>query len=87
MREFSTVDLLRDLKTVTHAAAREPVAITQHRKRRFVLMAIEDFQQLKATGQDPRKSYRVEETPPELANLLIAGLDQIIEGKDDADGG
>ena len=27
MKEFSTVELLRDLKTVTHAAAREPVAI------------------------------------------------------------
>jgi PHD/YefM family antitoxin component YafN of YafNO toxin-antitoxin module len=64
MREFSTVDLLRDLKTVTHAAARGPVAITQHRKARFVLMAIEDFERLKAANSDPRKSYRVEEPPP-----------------------
>jgi hypothetical protein len=37
MREFSIVDLLRDLETVLHAAAREPVAITQRRKRRLVL--------------------------------------------------
>jgi PHD/YefM family antitoxin component YafN of YafNO toxin-antitoxin module len=87
MREFSTVDLLRDLKTVTHAAAREPVAITQHRKRRFVLMAIEDFQRLKLVSTDSRKAYRVDETPPELASLLVAGLDRIIEGRDDADGG
>jgi PHD/YefM family antitoxin component YafN of YafNO toxin-antitoxin module len=87
MREFSTVDLLRDLKTVTHAAAREPVAITQHRKRRFVLMAIEDFQRLKVAGEDPRKAYHVDDTPPELASLLVAGLDRIIDGKDDADGG
>jgi hypothetical protein len=39
MRELSTVELLRDFKTVIHAAARELVAMTQHRKRRFVLMA------------------------------------------------
>jgi len=85
MRKFSTVDLLRDLKTVAHAAAREPVAITQHRKARFVLMAIEDFERLKAANPDPRRAYRVEETPPDLAGLLIAGLDRIIDRADEPD--
>lgn len=86
MREFSTVELLRDLKTVTHAAAREPVAITQHRKPRFVLMALEDFERLKATNPDPRRAYRMEETPPELARLLASELDRIVEGEDEPDG-
>jgi prevent-host-death family protein len=86
MREFSTVELLRDLKTVTHAAAREPVAITQHRKPRFVLMAMEDFERLQAGRPDPRKAYLVEETPAELAMLLAAGLERIIDGTDVADG-
>jgi hypothetical protein len=86
MRKFSTVDLLRDLKTVTHAAAREPVAITQHRKARFVLMAMEDFERLKAANPDPRRAYRADETPPELAGLFVAGLDRIIDGTDEADG-
>jgi prevent-host-death family protein len=85
MRAFSTVDLLRDLKTVTHAAAREPVAITQHRKPRFVLMAIEDFERLRAAHLDPRRVYRVEETPRELADLLVAGLDRIVTDKSEAD--
>lgn len=84
MRAFSTVDLLRDLKTVTHAAAREPVAITQHRKPRFVLMAIEDFERLRGAA-DPRKAYRVEETPRELADVLIAGLDRLIDDKGSED--
>jgi prevent-host-death family protein len=84
MRAFSTVDLLRDLKTVTHAAAREPVAITQHRKPRFVLMAIEDFERLRAAGSDPRRAYRVEETPSELADLLITGLNRIVDDKSGA---
>jgi hypothetical protein len=86
MRQFSTVDLLRDLKTVTHAAAREPVAITQHRKARFVLMAIEDFERLKAANPDPRRTYRVEDTPPELADVIVAGLDRIIAGSDESNG-
>ena len=85
MREFSTVDLLRDLKTVTHAAAREPVTITQHRKPRFVLMALEDFERLKAGNPDPRKVYRIEETPAELAGMLADGLDRIIAGDDSAE--
>jgi hypothetical protein len=83
MRKFSTVDLLRDLKTVTHAAAREPVAITQHRKARFVLMAMEDFERLRGVNPDPRRAYRVDETPPELADLIVDGLDRIIDGRDE----
>ncbi len=79
MRNFSTVELLRDLKTVTHAAAREPVAITQHRKVRFVMMAIEDFVRLSSGAQDPRRVFRTEETPPELAALFEPALDALIE--------
>jgi PHD/YefM family antitoxin component YafN of YafNO toxin-antitoxin module len=83
MRAFSTVELLRDLKTVAHAATRAPVAITQHRKTRFVLMAIEDFDRLQNANPDPRKAYRIEETPPELAKLISEGLQNIIDGNDD----
>jgi PHD/YefM family antitoxin component YafN of YafNO toxin-antitoxin module len=85
MRSFSTVELLRDLKTVTHAAARAPVAITQHRKARFVLMAVEDFMQLRAKKSDPRRAYRVAETPPELRGMMEAGLDRIMGRKNRAD--
>jgi hypothetical protein len=79
MRNFSTVELLRDLKSVTYAAAREPVAITQHRKVRFVMMAIEDFERLSTGAQDPRRVFRVEETPPELSALFEPALDALIE--------
>lgn len=79
MRQFSTVELLRDLKTVTHAAARAPIAITQHRKPRFVLMAIEDFEKLKTA--DPRKVYRTKDTPPELREMFLKELDRISEGR------
>jgi PHD/YefM family antitoxin component YafN of YafNO toxin-antitoxin module len=86
MKEFSTVELLRDLKTVTHAVARAPVAITQHRKPRFVLMALEDYERLRSVTADPRRAYRIEETPAELVTLLNAGLDRIIDDGGSADG-
>ena len=44
MQKFTTVDLLRDTKTVTMAADRHPVAITQHRKPRYVLMTYDEFE-------------------------------------------
>jgi hypothetical protein len=77
--------LLRDLKTVTYAAAREPVAITQHRKARFVLMVIEDFERLKAASPDPPPASGVEETPEALVGLIAAGLGRIIDGTDRPD--
>jgi hypothetical protein len=77
MRQFTTVELLRDLKTVAHAAARAPVAITQHRKPRFVLMAVEDFEKMRNPHPDPRRAYYTSETPPELAKLLLDGLKEI----------
>lgn len=79
MRNFSTVDLLRDFKSVTHAAAREPVAITQHRKVRFVMMAVEDYEQLAAAGKDPRRVVRTDQTPQELADIFLPALDAMIE--------
>lgn len=83
MRSFSTVDLLRDLKSVTHAATREPVAITQHRKVRFVMMAIEDYEQLSTAPKDPRRVIQTDQTPPDIAAIFEPALDALIEG--DAD--
>jgi prevent-host-death family protein len=85
MQKFTTVELLRDLKTVTHAATREPVAITQHRKPRFVLMAIEDFERL-SVQPDVRRAYQTTDTPPDLAGLIIEGLDRINNDEEGADG-
>lgn len=77
MQKFSTVDLLRDIKTVTMAADRQPVAITQHRKARYVLMTYDDFEAMKQKG-DPRRAYGPNEAPPELAELIGLELDRII---------
>lgn len=77
MQKFSTVELLRDIKTVTMAADRQPVAITQHRKARYVLMTYDDFEAMKKT-RDPRKAYGPNEAPPELAALIGLELDRII---------
>ena len=77
MRRFSTVDLDKNLGDVKATAAREPVIITEHRKDRFVMMAIEDFERLRREG-DPQQSYGVGETPPDLATRFVAEIDRAL---------
>lgn len=76
MKEYSTVELLRDFKEVSLAANRRPVAITQHRKPRYVLMSYNDFQRI--SERNPRRVYASGETPPELAALILPELDKLI---------
>ncbi len=73
MRTFTTVELLRDLPSVTQAVARGPVAITRHRKPRYVLMAMEDFARLNGK-RDPRQVYETAKLPDDVRAELTAGL-------------
>lgn len=75
MRSFSTVELTQQIGAVTHAASREPVTITHHRKPRFVLMSVEDFEKMREGGR-PRRAYGIGETPPELADMLAPELER-----------
>ena len=77
MREFSTVELVKQLGNVTHAAAQEPVAITQHRKPRFVMMTVERYAQLRA-ATDPRRAYGPGELPHDEAVLVVEALEHSI---------
>ncbi len=77
MQKFTTVDLLRDFKTVTMAADRHPVAITQHRKPRYVVMTIDDYEAL-SRRNDPRRAFKVEEAPDTVLAMIEAELDQIV---------
>lgn len=78
MRRFSTVDLDKNLGDVKAAAAREPVVITEHRKDRFVIMSIEDYNRLRGLG-DPQKAYGAGETPPEIADKFLAEIDRLLD--------
>ena len=86
MREFSSVELLRDIKTVTMAADRHPVTITQHRKPRYVLMTHDEYQKLAKSHPDPRRVFGPGETPEELAELILPELDRLIENGGTTDG-
>jgi PHD/YefM family antitoxin component YafN of YafNO toxin-antitoxin module len=84
MKQVSTAELVRHIGDVTRAAIQAPVIITQHKKPRFVLMDIEQFEFMRS--KDPRRSYRMDEMPEELATELTEELERLLAEKsgDDA---
>ncbi len=62
----------------THAATREPVAITHHRRPRYVLMAIEDYERL-TQAADPRRVFGSGEAPPDIVELFLPHLAELAQ--------
>ena len=83
MKQVSTAELVRNIGDVTHAAIQAPVIVTHHKKPRFVFMNIETYEALRAL--DPRRAYRVEETPDDVAEWLLPGLEKMASGDFDYD--
>lgn len=72
MRSFPSTDLKQTLGDVLDAANYEPIEITKHKKPRYVLMSIRDYEQ--RFKKDERKSFAVEEMPAEHLEMLEASL-------------
>lgn len=84
MRHFTTADLNKHIGDVTDAARRSPVFITHHRKPRFVLMSIDDYNALRQQTDDHRQAFTLDTIPDDVADGLIALADQYDreDGKD-----
>ena len=77
MRQFSTADLVKHVGDVTHAASQAPVAITQYKKPRYVLMTVERYASLRRAG-DPRRAFGPGELPAEESDAVVAALERSI---------
>ena len=74
MKSFASTELKQKLGDVLAAAEREPVAITRHRKTRYVLMDAETYE--RRFAQDPRRSYATQDMPDEHLAMLETALQQ-----------
>ena len=72
--EFKAADLTRHTSELFDAAIRSPVAITKHRKPKFVLMSMGQYQQL-AKGAT-QQVHLLDEMPGDLKALMIEGLER-----------
>lgn len=73
MKQFPAGDLTRNTGDLFEAASVAPVAITKHRKPRFVLMSMDRFEAL-TKGQGAQMAVNVADMPDELGALLDQGL-------------
>ena len=75
--EFKAADLTRHTSELFDAAIRSPVAITKHRKPKFVLMSMDQYQAL-ARGS-AQQVHMTEEMPQDLKALMIEGLERDLD--------
>jgi PHD/YefM family antitoxin component YafN of YafNO toxin-antitoxin module len=80
MKHFTAGDLTRNTGDLFEAAAVAPVAITKHRKPRFVVMSMERFETL-TTEQNPQVALDVTDMPDELGKLLDKGIEDHLRGR------
>lgn len=73
MKEFPAASLTRATGDLFAAASVAPVAITKHRKQRFVVMSV-DWSEALTKERDSQLAVAVDDMPPELGSLLDQGL-------------
>ncbi len=72
MRFFPSTDLKQTLGDVLDAASREPITITKHKKPRFVLMNIHEYES--RFQKDERTAYASQNMPAEHLSMLESSL-------------
>jgi prevent-host-death family protein len=72
-----TAEFLRNFGRYHDEAQREPVTLTKHGRPSAVLVSADLYAKLTADRSDPRRVYRTEETPPELARLILSEIERL----------
>ena len=80
MKKFQAKDLARNTAGLWTAAAVAPVAITKHRKARFVVMSVERYEELLG-NETSQVSIDVANMPDELGALFDKGVEDHFDGK------
>lgn len=84
MRQFTTADLNKQVGAITDVARREPVLITHHRKPRYVLMSVEEYEKLSGRDlEDHQQAFTLDTMPEDVADGLLALADQYERGRTD----
>lgn len=80
MKEFRAADLTRNTGDLFEAATVAPVAITKHRKPRFVIMSMERYEAM-TKGHALQVAVDVADMPDDLGTLLDKGLQDHFDGR------
>jgi prevent-host-death family protein len=77
MRNFSSTELANKTGDVLAAAAQAPVHIKRHGKSRYVLLSVEQFENL-STRADQRRAMHIDDMSGDEVHSLIAELEHSI---------
>ena len=80
MKSFPAADLTRKTGDLFEAATVAPVAITKHRKPRFVIMSMETFEAM-TQGHKTQRSFVVANMPDDLGALLDRGIEDYLNDR------
>ncbi|PJN94078.1 type II toxin-antitoxin system prevent-host-death family antitoxin [Amaricoccus sp. HAR-UPW-R2A-40] len=80
MKEFAAADLTRKTGDLFEAATLAPVAITKHRKPRFVVMSMERYRAL-TKGENSQIAVDVAQMPEDIGELWDKGVDERIHDR------
>lgn len=85
-KTVSTAEFIRHFGRYHDEAQTRPIALTKHGRASVVVLSAAKFEQL-LSGQDPRRAFGHGETPADLAEILLAGIDEqssaYLAGKDE----
>lgn len=81
MKQFAAGDMTRNTGDLFESAAIAPVAITKHRKPRFVVMSMERYEMLTSRDAGSQKAYAVDEMPEDIAALCDQGIEDFLNGR------
>ena len=80
MKQFQAKDLTRNTADLWVAATLAPVAITKHRKARFVVMSVERYEAL-MDGKSPQVAVDAANMSDELGELFEKGVEEHFRGR------
>ncbi|RWR30478.1 type II toxin-antitoxin system prevent-host-death family antitoxin [Sinirhodobacter populi] len=80
MREFAAGELTRNTGDLFEAAAVAPVAITKHRKKRYIVMTVERYEAL-TKGATHQVAIDVADMPEDLGALWDKGVEDHFRGQ------
>jgi prevent-host-death family protein len=73
-RTFSATELANKSGDVMLAAERAPVAVLKHGTPRYVVLTVDAYEMLVKARGDSRRSYRVKDMPPEMADAILTEI-------------
>jgi prevent-host-death family protein len=74
-KSISTAEFMRHFGRYHDEAQKRPITLTKHGRPSVVVVPIELFERMVGI-EDPRRAYKTSETPPALADMILAELDR-----------